>query len=88
MKISNEKKNKISEQILSLLYSKNPRSIFISDVAKETARDEEFIKKLLLDLRDKKLVVQVTKNPKGIPYILRSRWRISKEAYKAYNAYQ
>ena len=40
MKISDEKKDKIFEQILAFLYSINPKSVFTSYVAKEIARDE------------------------------------------------
>ena len=47
MKISDKKKEKISEQILALLYSINPQSLFTLHIAREIARDEEFIKKIL-----------------------------------------
>lgn len=88
MKISNEKKDKISEQILFLLYSINPKSLFTSHVAKEIARDEEFVKKLLLKLKLKKLVVEINKNSKGNLYLRRSRWKISDIAYQAYKNHQ
>ena len=88
MKISNEKKEKISEQILAFLYSINPKSLFTSSIAKEMARDEEFVKKLLLELKDKKLVIEINRNPKGIPYIKRARWKLSDEAYKSYKYHQ
>lgn len=88
MKISQEKKEKISEQILAFLYSSSPKSIFISHIAREIARDEEFVKKLLLDLKTKKLVIEIKKNPKGIIYIKRSRWKLSDIAYKAYKKHQ
>ena len=52
-KISKQKIEKISEQILSYLYSIFPKQIFTSDVAKELARDEEFMKTLLIDLQKK-----------------------------------
>jgi len=73
MKISNEKIEKISEQILSLLYSITPKSLFTSHIAKEIARDEEFVKKILLNLKTEKLVREIKKNPKGITYLRRSR---------------
>ena len=88
MKISYKKKEKIYEQILAVLYSINPRSIFTSYIAKEIARDEEFTKKLLLELKNKKLVMEVKKNPKGIDYIKRARWKLSDEAYDSYKKYQ
>ena len=84
MKISDVKKEKISEQILAALYTVNPKPLFTSQVAMEIARDEEFIKKLLLDLKDKKLVVEIKKNPKGVPYLKRSRWKLSDYTYRAY----
>ncbi|MDP2628599.1 MAG: hypothetical protein Q8P15_01730 [Nanoarchaeota archaeon] len=84
MKISSEKKDKISEQILSLLYSSNPKPIFTAHIAKEIARDEGFTKKLLVELKNKKLIVEIDKNPKGISYLKRSRWKLSDEAYKFY----
>jgi len=63
MKISDKKKEKISEQILSYLYSINPKSIFTSQIAEEVARDEEFIKNLLLNLKKRNLIVEVKKKP-------------------------
>ena len=87
MKISEKKKEKISEQILSYLYSINPKSIFTSQIAEEVARDEEFIKNLLLNLKKRSLIVEIKKNPKGTPYIRRSRWKLSDIVYAAYKNY-
>ncbi len=88
MKISDNKKEKIAEQILALLYSTNPKPIFTSHIAKEIVRDEEFIKKILLDLKKKGLINQIKKNPKGIQYKSRSRWKLSDKAYELYKKYQ
>ena len=88
MKISQEKKEKISEQILALLYSMNPKPLFTLHIANEIVRDEEFIKKLLLELKNKKLVVEIKKNPQGVPYIRRSRWKLSGAAYNIYKTNQ
>lgn len=84
MKISEDKKNKISEQILALLYSEHPKPLFTSWIAGELARDEEFIKKLLLNLKSKKMVSEVKKNPKGNIYSRRSRWIITDNVYLTY----
>jgi len=81
MKISQEKKKKISEQILNYLFSQSPKPLFTSHIASEIARDEEFVKKLLLDLRKKGLVVEIKKNPKGIDYVRRSRWKLANKVY-------
>ncbi len=84
MKISKEKIDKISEQILAYLYSTNPIPHFTSHIAKEVARDEEFIKSILKDLKKKGFVIEIKKNPKGIPYLKRSRWKLSLKTFEAY----
>ena len=84
MKISQEKKNKISEQILAYLYSQFPKPLFTSHIALEMARDEEFTKKLLLILKQKGFVVEIKKNPQGKEYIRRTRWKLSNKVYNYY----
>lgn len=88
MKISKEKRDKISEQILAFLYSQAPRSLYTVHIAKEIARDEEFIKNLLQELKKKSLIIEIKKNRKGKPYLRRSRWRLSELAYKSYKKAQ
>jgi len=83
-KISQQKIEKISEQILYYLYSIFPKQIFTSDIAKELARDEEFTKKLLIDLEKKELVIKIDKNSQGFQYSRRQRWRISNKAHEIY----
>ena len=85
MKISKAKIDKIKEGILSILYRNSPKSLFTVDVAAEMIRDEEFIKKILLELEKQKLVIAVKKNPEGINYQRRIRWRLSTKAYEAYS---
>ncbi len=86
--ISQEKKDKIAAQILQHLYSVSPEAIFTVSVASEIARDEEFTKTLLEELKRKKLVVEVSKNKEGLDYTKRKRWRLSNEAYEAYHRTQ
>ncbi len=86
MRISDKKKQKIYEQILIFLYSTNPRPMFTSHIANEIARDEEFIKKLLVELKNKKLVDEIKKNPQGKDYIRRSRWKLSLNTYNFYKS--
>jgi len=88
MKISNEKREKISEHVLAFLYSVSPGSVFTSHVASEVARDEEFIKTLLLELKKKGLVNEIKKNPNGKQYLKRSRWNLSDSAYSVYKRTQ
>ena len=86
--ISKEKKDKISEQILHFLFLVSPEAKFTAEVAREIARDEEFTKFLLLQLNKKELVTEIRKNPSGVQYIRRQRWRLSNEAFKVYSNYQ
>ena len=88
MKISDKKREKISEQILAFLFSVSPKPTFTSHIAQEIARDEEFVKKLLLELKSKKLIIEIKKNPEGIDYVRRSRWRLSDSTYQAYKIHQ
>ena len=88
MKISEKKREKISEQILAYLYSVNPKPIFTLHIAQEIARDEEFVKKLLIELKKKNFVIEIKKNPKGIPYTKRSRWKLSEKVYEIYKSKQ
>jgi len=86
--ISTQKKDRISEQILHHLFTLSPESIFTSKIAESIARDEEFTKVLLLQLKEKKLVVEVNKNNKGLDYKQRQRWRLSNQAYEVYKKHQ
>lgn len=87
-RISKQKEEKISEQILFHLYNIFPKQVFTSDIAKEIARDEEFVKKLLILLNKRDLVIKVDKNSKGSTYLRRIRWRLSNEAHQAYSKHQ
>jgi predicted transcriptional regulator len=87
-KISQQKIEKISEQILSYLFTIFPKQIFTAEIAKELARDEEFIKKLLKNLEKKELIIKINKNPQGFQYSRRERWRISNKAHKIYKQHQ
>ena len=51
MQLSQAKKDKITEQILSYLYHEFPNQPFTAEIAREIARDEEFIKRLLFELK-------------------------------------
>lgn len=88
MRISQDKKNKIIEQILSLIYNSFPKQLFTAEIARETARDEEFIKKILFDLKEKGFVVPITKNKDGEPFLRRIKWRLSNKVYEAYKSRQ
>ncbi|MBR9705760.1 Rrf2 family transcriptional regulator [Candidatus Pacearchaeota archaeon] len=84
MRLSQAKQEKIAEQILSHLYHVFPDQPFTAEIARDLARDEEFIKKLLFELKDKSLVVSIRKNNKGVPFTRRVRWRLASRVYDIY----
>jgi hypothetical protein len=88
MKISDKKREKIYEQILAFLYLNSPKSFFTMNIAQEIARDEEFVKSLLFNLKKKGLVLEIKKKPQGTSYLKRSRWTLTEEAYQAYKKHQ
>jgi predicted transcriptional regulator with HTH domain len=83
-KISQQKKDKIAEQILHHLFSISPALNFTAEISKEIARDEEFTKTILQELKEKKLVIEVNKNKEGFVYTQRKRWRLSDHAYSIF----
>jgi hypothetical protein len=85
MKLSKTKKDRIAEQILAYLYHSFPIQPFTATISQEIARDEEFVKRILLDLKEKGLVVQIRKNSKGIAFTRRIRWTLSKRVYDVYS---
>ena len=86
VRLSEEKRNRIKSNILSILYERFPQSLFTAEIAKIEARDEEFVKAIMFDLKEKNLVISIKKNPKGIFYSRRIRWRLSNKAYDAYKS--
>jgi len=82
--ISQSKKDKIAEHILHYLFTISPLPVFTAVISREIARDEEFTKSLLLDLKSKNLITEVNKNSEGLQYLKRQRWRLSNEAFKIY----
>jgi len=86
--ISNQKIQKIKEQILFYLYNIFPKQVFTSEISRELARDEEFIKKILEQLNKNQLIVKINKNPSGIKYSRRRRWRLSNQVHEVYSKHQ
>jgi len=87
-RISDKKREKIIEQMLIYLYTIFPKSAFTADIARETARDEEFTKSLLQEIEKKGIVVPIRKNKQGKQFTRRIRWRLSNKAHQAYKARQ
>jgi predicted transcriptional regulator len=87
-KISQQKRDKIAEQILHILFDKTPKPLFTAEIAREAARDEEFTKALLHELKEKNFITDVNKNGSGKPYLRRQRWRLTNQTYNAYSKHQ
>ncbi|MAG02759.1 hypothetical protein CMI42_05460 [Candidatus Pacearchaeota archaeon] len=85
MKISQEKIDKINEQILHFLYQSFPNQPFTASIAKEIARDEEFIKKILFEMKEKGLVIPIKKDNKGNIFSKRIKWKLSNKVYDIYH---
>ncbi len=88
MRISQEKQKKIIEQILLFLYSVFPKQPFTAEIAREIARDEEFIKNLLFEMKKQGLIVSIRKNNKGEVFSRRIKWRLTNKIYNIYNSKQ
>ncbi len=86
MRLSKEKKEKISEQILLYLYTSFPKTPFTAEIAREIARDEEFVKTLLFELKEKTLVSSLRQNSQGMPFTRRIKWRLSPKVYEIYHS--
>ncbi len=83
-RISKQKRDKISEHILSVLLDNFPKPMFNSHIAREIARDEEFTKLLLEEMTKKKLIIPVDRNQQGTKYQKRVRWRVSNKIHEVY----
>lgn len=83
-KLSEQKIKKLKEEILTLLYHHDLQAMFTNEIASSLIRDEEFIKKLLLQLKNDCLVIEVTKSKEGYEYVKWKRWALSQKAREAY----
>ena len=85
MRLSKNKRDRIAEQILAFLYHSFPKNLFTATISQEIARDEEFVKRILFELKEKGLVVPIRKNSKGIIFTRRIRWTLTKKVYDVYS---
>lgn len=83
-KLSSKKIKKLKEEILTLLYHNDLKAIFTNEIASSLIRDEEFIKKLLTELKNDNLVLEVSKSKEGHEYSKWRRWTLSQKTREAY----
>ncbi len=77
-KIGEEKRRKIKEEILRILYENNLKGVWTYQIADYVIRNNEFVLKLLRELEGEGLVKEVSGNR------VRKRWRMDDRAYKIY----
>lgn len=78
-RISRERFHKIAEQVLGVLYDSFPVPLSTRKVAEDVARDNEFTLKVLLFLKEQKLVSTVDQGKMG-PLERTVRWKITASA--------
>ncbi|MFC1685733.1 hypothetical protein ACFLZZ_01790 [Nanoarchaeota archaeon] len=84
MRISQDKIDRIKEEVLSVLFRNSPKALFTSEIAMHMARDEEFLKRLLIEMEKGNLIAGVKKNASGVIYLRRIRWRLTNNTFQAY----
>jgi len=82
-KLSEKTIKNIKEQLINMIFENSPKSLYTNELASLLARDEEFTKRLLLELKDQGLVEPVSKNPKGKNFLIRRRWKLTKAVLDA-----
>ena len=77
-KISKNSRERLSQEILRVLFENNLKPLTTKDIADELIRDDEFILQLLKELHQHKIV-------KTLPhYTRRKYWAMTPEAYAEY----
>jgi len=84
VRLSNKTIKLLKDDIVSILYENSLKSMFTNEIATELRRNNEFTKKLLLDLKKDGLVEEVGKNKKGQTYLRNKKWRIPSKVLKAF----
>ena len=69
----------LKNDILAILYESSLKPMYTSHIADELRRDNEFVLKLLLELKKEKLVKEVKKGKRG-EFLARKKWVIPPEA--------
>lgn len=82
-KLSEDKLKKIKEQILMELYHQGLKPLFTAELASILVRDEEFVKRLLSQLKKDGLVKEISKSAIGKDYFKWRRWQLTDRAFEA-----
>ena len=75
VRLSDKTRTLLKNDILAILYESSLKPMYTSHIATELRRDNEFVLKLLLELKKEKLVKEVKKGRSG-DYLARKKWII------------
>jgi len=79
VRLSDKTTTLLKNDILAILYESSLKPMYTSHIATELRRDNEFVLKLLLELKKEKLVREIKKGKRG-DYLARKKWIIPPEA--------
>lgn len=85
VKLSEKTIQLLKDDIMSILYENPLKAMFTNEIAVELRRNNEFTKKLLLELKKKGLVEEVNKNKRGQEYLRNKKWRIPSRVLKVFD---
>ena len=79
--ISNEKRERIKEELLRIIYENYPNFLYTYQIADLLIRDDEFVLNLLKQLKDKNLIFCLEESSGGN---VKRKWQLKREVYEQY----
>ena len=80
-KVSEEKREKLKEEVLRIIYEGYPSFLYTYQIAEHLIRDDEFILKLLKDLKEKNLLICLEESSGNN---IKRKWGLKEEIYEKY----
>jgi len=80
-KVSNEKREKLKEELLRIIYENYPGFLYTYQVAEFLIRDDEFVLDLLNELKNKNLIMCLEETSGDN---IKRKWGLKKEVYEKY----
>ena len=84
VKLSKKTVELLKDDIISILYERSLVPMSAYEICVELRRNNEFTKKLLLELEEDGLVREVGKNSDGRVYLRNKKWMIPAKVLKAF----
>jgi hypothetical protein len=84
-RVSQKSFQKVAEQALGILFERYPESLSTNAIAKELGRDNEFAKKVMDFLHEKRYVALSRVSKSGKAFSTRKCWRLSTETHMKYS---